>query len=63
MNPSVTIDEDENLQLHLKSSEGKGLTDKTISALMNKDLFIPKSNYELCEVIRMGKIISKCFFW
>ena len=62
MNPSATIDEDENLRLHLKSSEGKGLSDESIAALMKKDLFIPKSNYELREVIRMGTIISE-FFW
>ena len=62
LNPSATIDEDENLRLHLRSTEGKGLSDESISALMKKDLFIPKSNYELREVIRMGTIVSKCFF-
>ena len=61
MNLSATIDKDENLWLHLKSSESKGLSDKSISAFMKKDLFILKSNYELRKVIRMGKIVLKCF--
>ena len=61
MNLSTDINEDENCKLHLKSSEGKGLLDKSITALIKKDLFILKNNYKLREVIRMGTIFFKYF--
>ena len=62
MNPSSEFDDEENLKLHLRSNEGKGLTDDQINDIMKKDYFIPKNNYELREGLRIGTVFAKCFW-
>ena len=62
MNPSVSVDYEENLRLQLRSSEGKGLSDEAITAMMKKDLFVLMNNYELRDAVRIGTVFSKCFW-
>ena len=41
MNPSSEFDDKINLKLHLKITEGKGLSEEYINNLLKKEYFIP----------------------
>ena len=62
MNPLSDFNDKINLKMHLKSTEGKGLTDGYINTLLKKKYFILTNNYELQEVLRIGIIFGKYFF-
>lgn len=62
MNPSSKFNDEENLKLHLRSSEGKGLSEECIDELLKKECFIPTNNFKLREVLRIGTVFTGCFW-
>ena len=59
--PCSKVDDDENIRLQLKIATGKGLSDDTINKLLKKDYYIPTSQLELKEQMRLIAIFHNTF--
>ena len=61
ISPCDHLNDEENLRLSLKISEGKELSGETINQLLKKEYYIPTNNFELRKQLRIITIFKSTF--